>query len=62
MNYRILMVDDDKELLKMLTHYFTFKNYTVMIAENGIEALEKINTNPDMILLDVNMPGMRIFM
>lgn len=38
MNYKILMVDDDRELLKMLNQYFTLKNYTVMIAENGIEA------------------------
>ena len=58
MNYKILMADDDKELLKMLNRYFTLKNYTVMIAENGIEALEKINTKPDIILLDINMPGM----
>lgn len=58
MGYKILMVDDDKELLKMLSRYFTLKNYTIMIAENGIEALEKISMNPDIILLDVNMPGM----
>lgn len=55
---KILMVDDDRELLKMLSRYFTWKEYTVITAENGIEALEKINTNPDIILLDVNMPGM----
>ena len=54
MNYKILMVDDDRELLKMLNQYFTLKNYTVMIAENGIEAMEKISANPDIILLDVN--------
>ena len=47
MNYKILMVDDDRELLKMLNQYFTLKNYTVMIAENGIEAMEKISANPD---------------
>ena len=58
MQYKILMVDDDRELLKMLNQYFTLKNYTVMIAENGIEAMEKISANPDIILLDVNMPGM----
>ena len=58
MGYKILMVDDDKELLKMLSRYFRLKNYTIMIAENGIEALEKISMNPDIILLDVNMPGM----
>lgn len=58
MNYKILMADDDKELLKMLSRYFTLKNYTVISAENGIEVLEKISVNPDIILLDVNMPGM----
>ena len=58
MSYKILIVDDDMELLKMLRRYFELKNYTVVLAENGIEALEKINANPDLILLDVNMPGM----
>ena len=58
MRYKILMVDDDAELLKMLNRYFTLKNYEVILSENGIDALEKININPDIILLDVNMPGM----
>ena len=58
MNYKILMVDDDRELLKMLSCYFALKNYTVMSAENGRKALEKINAKPDIILLDVNMPEM----
>ena len=40
----------------MLNRYFILQNYTVMLAENGIEALEKINVNPDLILPDVNMP------
>lgn len=52
------MVDDDRELLKMLSRYFTWKEYAVITAENGMEALEKINADPDIILLDVNMPGM----
>ena len=58
MHDKILMVDDDRELLKMLSRYFTWKEYTVITAENGMEALEKINADPDIILLDVNMPGM----
>lgn len=58
MGYKILMVDDDIELLKMLNQYFTLKNYTVITAENGMEAMEKINLKPDIILLDINMPGM----
>ena len=58
MNYKILIVDDDRDLLEMLNQYFTLKNYTIITAENGMEAIEKINMNPDIILLDVNMPGM----
>lgn len=58
MHNKILMVDDERELLKMLSRYFTWKEYAVITAENGMEALEKINADPDIILLDVNMPGM----
>lgn len=34
MHNKILMVDDDRELLKMLSRYFTWKNYVVITAEN----------------------------
>lgn len=56
MAYRILMIDDDAELLKMLRKYFEMKNYEVITAENGAEGLIKIGLEPDIILLDVNMP------
>lgn len=56
MNSRILIVDDDPELLKMLKTYFEIREYIVITAENGVEALKKTETNPDLILLDVNMP------
>lgn len=56
MKYKILMVDDDRELLKMLGSYFQIKGYTVITAENGAEALRKVNMQPDIILLDINMP------
>ena len=56
MNYKILIVDDDKSLLKMMQGYFKLKEYHVITAENGEEALEKIRENPDLILLDINMP------
>lgn len=58
MVYKILVVDDDRDLLKMLNSYFSLKSYTVITAENGWSALEKVKTNPDIILLDVNMPRM----
>lgn len=56
MKYKILLVDDDKDLLKMLDRYFSIKNYLIITAGNGIEAMEKIKENPDIILLDINMP------
>ncbi len=56
MPYKILIVDDDTELLKMLESYFEIKRYSVMTAENGMDALEKLKSKPDIILLDVNMP------
>ena len=45
MAYRILIVDDDIELLKMLKNYFEIKRYDVMMAEDGTDALEKIHKN-----------------
>lgn len=58
MAYRILIIDDDIELLKMLKSYFEIKNYEIFTAENGAEGLRKIKLQPDIILLDVNMPQM----
>ena len=58
MAYKILVIDDDRELLKMLKSFFEIKNYEVITVDNGIEGVEKIQENPDIILLDVNMPQM----
>lgn len=56
MQYKIMMVDDDVELLKMLSNYFEIKHYSVITAKSGIEALDQVKLKPDIILLDVNMP------
>lgn len=58
MSYKILLVDDDEELLRMLESYLRRKKYEVLLARDGLEAMEKIRLNPDVILLDVNMPRM----
>lgn len=58
MQYKILMVDDDKELLKMLRSYLEIKGYLVYAAEDGTEAVGMLGIDPDIILLDVNMPRM----
>jgi len=55
----ILLVDDDKSILKSLSDFLAFRGFNVTVAESGEEGLEKINVlRPDIILLDVNMPGM----
>lgn len=58
MQNRLLIVDDDIELVKMLKSYFELKNYLIYTARNGKEALERITVEPDLILLDINMPQM----
>ncbi len=56
MAYKILVIDDDTELLQMLRSYFEIKKYEIITAENGAEGLRKMNSQPDIILLDINMP------
>ena len=56
MQYKILIVDDDRELLKMLKSFFEIRGYFVITANDGVEALKMTEANPDIILLDVNMP------
>lgn len=56
MKYKILMIDDDTELLKMLKSYFEIRQYDVVTAEDGWTGLKRTEEDPDIILLDVNMP------
>lgn len=56
--YKLLFVDDDKALLKMLENYFRLRGYRILLAEDGLEALKRIEDTPDLILLDINMPRM----
>lgn len=58
MPHKILLVDDEKGILLMLKNYFETCDYIVYTASNGKEALEKICYQPDLILLDINMPVM----
>ena len=59
MSGRILVVDDTPVNVKLLGDLLTVKGYTVVTATSGKEALEKIDhEQPDLVLLDVMMPGM----
>lgn len=56
MAQKILIVDDEQEVLSMLQRYFLLDGYEVITAAGGQEALQKLTGNPDIILLDINMP------
>ena len=56
---RILVVDDTPVNLKLLADLLTAKGYSITTAASGAEALQKIDgAAPDIVLLDVMMPGM----
>lgn len=55
---KLLIADDDKALVTMLRTHFEMKQFEILTAENGAEALEKLKYQPDLILLDINMPQM----
>jgi DNA-binding response OmpR family regulator len=56
--HRILIADDDPELLSMLSLRYAKHGYDVIEAQDGLQTLEKAKTErPDLIILDVMMPG-----
>ena len=54
--YKILVADDERDVVSLLRDYFEMNDYLVMTAYTGAEAIEKTAQSPDIILLDVNMP------
>jgi len=55
---KILIVDDDSDIREFLSYNLGREGYEVHCAANGIEAIQKAGqTNPDLILLDIMMPG-----
>ncbi len=56
---KILVVDDNLVVLKLLRHLLESEDYLVITAENGVEALKLASTeNPDIIVTDYVMPEM----
>jgi len=57
--YNILVVDDDREIVRSLGKLLELEGYRVKKAYNGMEALDILMTEPiHLILLDVMMPKM----
>ena len=59
MQNKLLIVDDDADILELLGNYFVKENYKVDFVNNGKQGLEKLKANDyDTVLLDVMMPEM----
>lgn len=58
MKKKLLIIDDEKDLLETLKTYFELSGYYVFTAENGAKGLQLLDKKPDLILLDVTMPEM----
>ena len=56
---KILVIDDETELLKLIQARLESKGYTVVAAGDGEEGLAKLKTEkPDLIITDIAMPKM----
>lgn len=58
MRKKILIVDDESDMSTMLKRYFELNGYEAAVAQNGRQAIEKAGRQPDLILLDINMPDL----
>lgn len=58
-NYKILLVDDEPDILDFLGYNLKKEGYTVFTASNGVEAITKARKElPHLIVLDIMMPEM----
>jgi len=56
---KILLVDDEQDILDLISYNLKQEGYKVSTASNGREAMKKLaKVNPDLVLLDVMMPEM----
>lgn len=55
---KLLIVDDEADIRELLKDYFELNGYEVILAKNGTEAMKKAEYQPDLILLDINMPDL----
>ncbi len=56
---RILVVDDEINVIRLLQKFLASKNYDVCTAADGLTAIEKVRElKPPIVLLDILMPGM----
>ena len=58
MNRKILLVDDDKGIIKLISQYLEKEGYEVYTAEDGPSGLKSFESfRPDLLVLDIMLPG-----
>ena len=58
-NVKVLVVDDEKNILESVKMVLNYEKYNVQVAKDGMEAIEMFKSfQPDIVLLDVKMPGL----
>lgn len=58
MAQKILVVDDEEGIIRLLQDYFEMQGYEVITARGGVKEVEKTEKLPDIILVDINMPDL----
>ena len=59
---KILIIDDNKDVLDIFEQILVDKGYAVSTAYNGTEGIERFNKDYfDLVIIDINMPGMSGF-
>jgi DNA-binding response OmpR family regulator len=53
---KILLVDDEKDIVEFIKYNLEKENYEVITAYDGEDALEKMPQHPDLVILDILMP------
>jgi CheY-like chemotaxis protein len=55
---KILMVDDEEQFRTTTQKIFTKRGFETILAASGEEAIEQLDAGPDVVILDIKMPGM----
>lgn len=58
---KILLVDDEKDIVEFLKYNLEQNNFSVIVGYNGEEALQLLKEKPDLIILDIMMPKLNGF-
>lgn len=56
MKKKLLIADDEPDIVDMLSRFFEARGYEILRAHNGAQTLKQAERRPDLILLDVHMP------